>query len=343
MEYLVLVADSFRESVLEELGSRCRVVGETHNAMIVDIAEAKARRLGSARFVYSHFPVLRSARIGRRTGRDYIGFLHRQVKMLGLERSARLRLECYDINCKRGYSAKDIEVRIGTMLEREGHRIDLEHPEVLAYSVLLNGVCYSGYVETLGRRVFVDPFRVYKEKLVSRAEFKMAEAFDTFGLEVPKVAIDIGAAPGGWSLFLARKGAAVIAIDSALLDYSRIRKQGVSVRQVRAVDPGNIRPGAILHIKARLDGAIQLIDGVKADMVMDDINAGGMESAKAVLGCAGALERGSTLIMTVKCLRRNVGKYSREVEALLRPKFRVVQWKVLPHNRQEITLYAVRK
>ncbi len=343
MEHLLLVADSFRESVLGELGSSCKVIDETHNAMVVDISEARARRLDGAMFVYSHFPILRKARIGNVKGSAYAGLLLRQVKALGVPRSSRLRLECYDINCKRGYSAKDIEVSVGTALEKDGYCIELKSPDVLAYVVLLNGVCYSGSVETHGRKLFIDPFRIYKEKRVSRAEFKMAEAFDTFGLKVPRVVIDIGAAPGGWSLCLARKGAAVIAIDSALLDYASIGMQGIVVKRVRTIRHGDLRPGTILHIKSRLDKAIPLLGGVKADMVMDDINAGGMESAKAVLGCAAQAREGAVLIMTVKCLRRNVGKYVEEVESLLGTQFRAVQWKVLPHNRQEITLYAIRK
>jgi hypothetical protein len=42
-------------------------------------------------------------------------------------------------------------------------------------------------------------------------------------------------------------------------------------------------------------------------------------------------------------MRRNVIKYMEEAQAALGSKFEIRRWKVLPHNRQEITLFAVKR
>ncbi|MHB1830145.1 MAG: SAM-dependent methyltransferase [Candidatus Micrarchaeaceae archaeon] len=182
---------------------------------------------------------------------------------------------------------------------------------------------------------------------MSRAEFKIMEAFDAFGLGVPKVAVDIGAAPGGWSLFLAGKGAAVIAIDGAELDSERIRKAGVGIKTLdmdkEAEVIESVRPGTIVHLRCRALEAIGSLRGLQADMITNDINAGGIESSMAALEYAEIMGKGATLVMTVKCMRRNVGKYIGEVEGILESRFRIMRWKVLPHNRQEITLFAKKK
>jgi hypothetical protein len=65
-----------------------------------------------------------------------------------------------------------------------------------------------------------------------------------------------------------------------------------------------------------------------------------MESSRAVIRYSRFMKKDAVLVMTVKCMHRNVGRYMKEVESILRPRFRIMRWKVLPHNRQEITLLA---
>jgi 23S rRNA (cytidine2498-2'-O)-methyltransferase len=50
---------------------------------------------------------------------------------------------------------------------------------------------------------------------ISRAEFKLLEALDVFGVALPSagVALDLGAAPGGWTRLLRERGLRVVAVD----------------------------------------------------------------------------------------------------------------------------------
>src|SRR5947209_3776190 len=55
---------------------------------------------------------------------------------------------------------------------------------------------------------------------ISRAEFKLLEALEVFGVELPSSgwALDLGAAPGGWTRLLLEAGMHIVAVDPAKLD-----------------------------------------------------------------------------------------------------------------------------
>ncbi|MCW3060564.1 MAG: ribosomal large subunit methytransferase, partial [Capsulimonas sp.] len=71
---------------------------------------------------------------------------------------------------------------------------------------------------------------------ISRAEFKLLEALSVFGVSLPRggTALDIGAAPGGWTRVLRAAGLGVVALDPAELD---VRLAG---------DPG------VVHVRRRI-------------------------------------------------------------------------------------------
>src|SRR5205085_10683336 len=55
---------------------------------------------------------------------------------------------------------------------------------------------------------------------ISRSEFKLLEALEVFGVTLPARgrALDLGAAPGGWTRLLLDAGLYVVAVDPANLD-----------------------------------------------------------------------------------------------------------------------------
>src|SRR5437762_7499992 len=61
---------------------------------------------------------------------------------------------------------------------------------------------------------------------ISRAEFKLLEALEVFGVTLPSqgLALDLGAAPGGWTRILLEAGMQVVAVDPAKLD-SRLERR----------------------------------------------------------------------------------------------------------------------
>ena len=173
----------------------------------------------------------------------------------------------------------------------------------------------------------------------SRAETKIAEAFESFRIKGNGVAIDLGAAPGGWSKFLAKSGYKVIAIDAADLNYKSLEEAGLKVKvtnSAKELDHFNI-----LHIRSR-SGNTE-IKGIKLDLLADDMNMDCKSSAEEALKYAPLLKKNGILIMTIKCMNRNAPKFIAQARNILGKRFSIKEVKVLPINRQEVTLYATYK
>lgn len=125
---------------------------------------------------------------------------------------------------------------------------------------------------------------------VSRAETKLLEAWEAFAMQeqVPSGrALDLGAAPGGWSRVLALKGYRVEAVDPAQLDprvsaLAAVTHHGETAGRFLARDPG---PFALLV----------------SDMKMDAVMA-----AELLLRHSGSLQPNGRLLTTLKLDRKSV-------------------------------------
>ena len=67
-----------------------------------------------------------------------------------------------------------------------------------------------------------------RKVVASRAYFKLEEALDLAGVDDlhGSRALDLGAAPGGWTEVLLDRGASVVAVDPGALDASVVTRQG---------------------------------------------------------------------------------------------------------------------
>ena len=349
MLYFVQTAVFFEKSSMAELAgmARFKIIDKQLNNFIIETGKDLIKRMGKrdTTFVYSAFPLLSKSKIGG----DYLDSIYKSlaktIKIAGIPKSEVMRLECYDINNREGYSAKDLEVRFGKALIKDGYNADLLSPERLVYLVLLNGNCYVGqsrYSDLKAKAL--NPLRAYSQTdHTSRAEMKMAEAFENFGIKADGIALDLGAAPGGWSKFLALNGFKVLAVDSAELDYDSLKKSGLRV----TVSPKSIKAALmkcdIVHVKARSSSFLGKAKGMRIDLLADDMNMDCESSAGEVLKYAPLMRPGSTLVMTIKCMNRNAPKYMAQAKKMLSPAFSIKGIRVLPVNRQELTLYAVKK
>lgn len=167
---------------------------------------------------------------------------------------------------------------------------------------------------------------------ISRAEFKLLEALDVFGVALPAggTALDLGAAPGGWTRVLLMAGIDVVAVDPAALD-PRLSADGRRLRHV----PGQAQ--AFLA-QARRDRA-------RFAVVLCDIRIDARGAAQLMVRAADVLEPGGFALVTLKLPRpsRHVVPQRLLTEALelLARRYGRVATRQLFHNRHEVTALLI--
>lgn len=161
---------------------------------------------------------------------------------------------------------------------------------------------------------------------ISRAKFKLLEAIVRFNLSLPAGgrALDLGAAPGGWTQELLSRGLQVLAVDTGELDPRLAGVPGLKFLQAN-----------VKHLRLSPQDQFDLIT---CDMSWDPIF-----TAKLVNGLVGHLRSGGQVIMTVKLMGKKPLPVIERVLNLLDKRLRVSHAQHLWHNRQEITLHLLKE
>jgi 23S rRNA (cytidine2498-2'-O)-methyltransferase len=154
---------------------------------------------------------------------------------------------------------------------------------------------------------------------ISRAKFKLMEAELAFGIDFGAYhsALDIGAAPGGWSSFLLEKGLRVTAIDPADMHPSLLREHGFTYLRKNAAD-----------VKFPADSF---------DLLVCDMSWDPLRMAELVKRLLPAVSRDGLILTTVKLMHGKAFATLREVESIMEPEAKLVATKQLFHNREELT------
>ncbi len=164
-----------------------------------------------------------------------------------------------------------------------------------------------------------------EEAQISRSEFKLLEAMVVFDLSLPAHgrALDLGAAPGGWTRLLRRAGLEVTAVDPGDLD-PRLRD-----------DPG------IHHVRS-LAQAYRWRWG-EIDVLVNDMRMDARDSARLMVEFAPCLAPGGLAVMTVKLPHERMDTVAHQAIGLLIRRYRVIGARQLFHNRSEITVALRRR
>ncbi len=167
---------------------------------------------------------------------------------------------------------------------------------------------------------------------VSRAEFKLLEALEVFGLSLPSQgsALDLGAAPGGWTRLLLEAGLQVVAVDPARLDPRLFRHHRLEI----------YRGYAEIYLEDALKRRR------KFDIIANDMRVDAREAARILVQAAPCLQPDGFIISTLKLPHATEEidplKNLNEALSLLSRNYQVVQARQLFHNRQEVTAVAAR-
>lgn len=207
-----------------------------------------------------------------------------------------------------------------------GYALDVKRPAQVISIVCTESTTYLG-VSAVGdnlsdwaggvRRFAREPGQL------SRAEFKILEAIEVFGVELPKIglALDLGAAPGGWTRILRERGLRVVAVDPASLDPHIGSDAGVT----------HVRATAQKYL-ARHPGQAQF------DLIVNDMRIDAAASARLMCDVAKLLKRDQLAIMTLKLRTQHQRKQVRNTLTVLAKMYRVRGCRKLFHNRTEVSV-----
>jgi 23S rRNA (cytidine2498-2'-O)-methyltransferase len=165
---------------------------------------------------------------------------------------------------------------------------------------------------------------------ISRAEFKLLEALEVFGLELPSQgrALDLGAAPGGWTRLALDAGLQVVAVDPAHLDV-RLEKR-------RGLEPYR---GYAEHYLEEATNKRYRFDCILNDMRMDSRDA-----ARLLVQAAHCLKSDGFVLSVFKLPHAtpdiNPLLTLKDALNILSQEYHIVQARQLFHNRQEVTVVA---
>ncbi|KAI3428151.1 hypothetical protein D9Q98_006535 [Chlorella vulgaris] len=164
-----------------------------------------------------------------------------------------------------------------------------------------------------------------------KAAGKLAEALQVTGLELTSgVAVDLGAAPGGWTHVLASRARQVIAVDPA------------------AMDEQALVPGVVTHLACKAELAVQrireLVGAAGVDLLVSDVNRYPTDAVEMMAPLLPLLHPGGAVVLTLKFQGRGAGReeeWRRKLGAALGPAFERVQllW-LLANTQHEVTCIA---
>jgi 23S rRNA (cytidine2498-2'-O)-methyltransferase len=162
-----------------------------------------------------------------------------------------------------------------------------------------------------------------REDTISRSEFKLKEAIEHFALELPQagLALDLGAAPGGWSKVLIEEGLSVLAVDPGELS-PKIRHHPRLC---------HYRGSAQSYLEVAKPGFVLLVNDMKLDIT---------QSVELTLGFSDFLLPEAKLVMTFKLPKTKKSGLISKGLTLLERRYEVLARQQLSHNRSEITVVA---
>ncbi len=219
----------------------------------------------------------------------------------------------------------DVKNAVDNLLsESMGAVPEVKEPELIISILLCNEKCYMG-LGTPEDNIsgWSGGMLHYKksENDISRAKYKLMEAVEVFPINMEgfRSALDLGAAPGGWTSVLLEYGLEVTAVDAGDMDDRLYKYPGFKFIKANASE-------------------LQL-EKESFDLLTLDISWNPKNTARLINNASEYLKPGGTAVVTLKLMGGKVRKTIKEVLALYREVFDILEVRQLFHNRDEVTLY----
>lgn len=226
------------------------------------------------------------------------------------------------------YTASDTKAVLDAVLEEIDAEPVVQQPEVIVSLYASGDRVYAGFgtPEELLSDWPGGAVRFQREEgQISRAKFKLLEAERTFGVHYAdyRNALDIGAAPGGWTSLLLERGLRVTAIDPADM-HASLKGHPMLVHLKQNASDVKLAPASF-------------------DLLVCDMSWSPMLMSRLVLDLTPSLKQGAMAIVTIKLMHKKPLQTIREVKERLGTGFHVLGARQLFHNREEMTLHLRKK
>jgi 23S rRNA (cytidine2498-2'-O)-methyltransferase len=284
-------------------------------------------------FIKHIMPVMDAGKVTGDFEIDRERLLESADSILSMDKESKFAVQCRLVKANLTYTAKDVEVYIGSYYEEKGNRPSFSDKEIINEDIgiisifLYDSEYYVGFSKSSDNLNFhSDEYRISSRaggREISRAENKLIEALASFNIELEGkgTALDLGAAPGGWTKVLADYGYRVLAVDPAdlhpkLKDYPKVEHLREKAQNIELEEP--------------------------LDLIVNDMNMGPKETAQIMNEVAPLLKDGGLAILTIKLPFSPERGIQEAVESLSK-KYEILRIRSLFHNRQEVTALLKKK
>jgi len=224
----------------------------------------------------------------------------------------------------KGFVPVDVKNTVDGILTELGAVPEIKEPERIISVLYFDGKCYIGLGSPEENISAWSGGMMHFKKSgedISRARYKLMEAIKVFNINMEGLssALDLGAAPGGWTAVLLESGLAVTAVDTGDMDERLYRYPGLRYIKANA---------------AELD-----LEKESFDMLTSDMSWNPKNTARIIAGASKYLKAGGIAVVTLKLMGDKVRRTVREVLAVYGEIFEILGVRQLFHNRDEVTVY----
>jgi len=341
MKYIITYFPEFKKLALKEVaqasGAFARDIDK--GMCVIDGAESLAVELTAADpvFVRHIMPVHFEDELCGEKEADCATILAAAKQYFILQKGERFSVQCRILNTQRhmygnvekAYSTRDIEIFIGSYFDSTGAVSVFSTSELVSeqefkvISIFVhNQKFYLGFSNVKDNlNAHCDEHRILSRigREISRAENKLKEAVVKFELKLNGEgrALDIGAAPGGWTKVLADFGYKVTAVDPGMLNDSLYEHPHIT------------------HIKDKVENVV-FNEGF--DVTVNDMNCDPQDAAQIMVDIAKLLKSSGVAVLTLKLPFSDVERSIRESVEILEQAYIIKSIKSLSHNRREVTV-----
>jgi len=225
------------------------------------------------------------------------------------------------------YRAIDIKNSIDHYVVARQGLPTVKNPDFIV-SILIASKAYVGFSRTRDNLTSWSGGAVHyggAQNSINRAQHKLEEALEVLEIDISQCtsALDLGAAPGGWTKLLLSKGLNVTAVDTGELQPELLKNRKLTFLRQNA-----------FNLK---------LPQLKFDVITCDMSWNPRNTAELLNTLAPAVKPQGKLIVTVKFMGNSPLGTTRDCILRLNESYVFIKGRHLWHNREELTLYLEKK